>query len=159
MVETSTFDVSDKVAARDLLKASGIVVLDCPLSGTGAQAVHKDLTVYASGPKSAIRQLMPVFDSFSKNCFDLGRFGNGMKMKLMANLLVAIHNVSTVEGLLLGQRWGIKPSKAVKVLSDGAGVLPHTTDSRSLDGRQRLEVSHHESGNLAKGHAADRCGT
>ena len=44
-----------------------------------------------------------------------------MKMKLMANLLVAIHNVSTAEALLLGQRWGIKPSTAVKVLSDGAG--------------------------------------
>jgi 3-hydroxyisobutyrate dehydrogenase-like beta-hydroxyacid dehydrogenase len=44
-----------------------------------------------------------------------------MKMKLMANLLVAIHNVATAEALLLGQRWGIAPSRAVKVLSDGAG--------------------------------------
>jgi 3-hydroxyisobutyrate dehydrogenase-like beta-hydroxyacid dehydrogenase len=51
----------------------------------------------------------------------LGVFGNGMKMKLMANLLVAIHNVSTAEALLLGQRWGISPKKAVEVLSDGAG--------------------------------------
>ncbi len=121
VVETSTLDIADKEAARDLLKASGIVLLDCPLSGTGAQAVHKDLTVYASGPRAAIRRLAPVFAGFSKNCFDLGRFGNGMKMKLMANLLVAIHNVSTAEALLLGQRWGIKPSTAVKVLSDGAG--------------------------------------
>ncbi len=121
VVETSTLDIADKVAARNLLKASGIVMLDCPLSGTGAQAVHKDLTVYASGPKPAIRQLAPVFAGFAKNCFDLGRFGNGMKMKLMANLLVAIHNVSTAEALLLGQRWGIPPSMAVKVLSDGAG--------------------------------------
>ena len=121
VVETSTLDISDKTAARDALQARGIVMLDCPLSGTGAQAVHKDLTVYASGPKAAIRKLAPVFDGFSKNCFDLGPFGNGMKMKLMANLLVAIHNVSTAEALLLGQRWGIRPKDAVKVLSDGAG--------------------------------------
>lgn len=121
VVETSTLDIADKTAARDLLKTKGIVMLDCPLSGTGAQAVHKDLTVYASGPKTAIRQLKPVFAGFSKNCFDLGVFGNGMKMKLMANLLVAIHNVSTAEALLLGQRWGIQPSTAVNVLSDGAG--------------------------------------
>ena len=121
VVETSTLDIADKTAARDILKSSGMVMLDCPLSGTGAQAVHKDLTVYASGPKAAIRRLAPVFDGFSKNCFDLGKFGNGMKMKLMANLLVAIHNVATAEALLLGQRWGIKPSMAVKVLSDGAG--------------------------------------
>jgi 3-hydroxyisobutyrate dehydrogenase-like beta-hydroxyacid dehydrogenase len=121
VVETSTLDIADKTTARNVLKAQGIVLLDCPLSGTGAQAVRKDLTVYASGPKAAIRQLQPVFDGFSKNCFDLGAFGNGMKMKLMANLLVAIHNVSTAEALLLGQRWGIKPTTAVKVLSDGAG--------------------------------------
>jgi L-threonate 2-dehydrogenase len=121
VVETSTLDIADKTAARNALQAKGIVMLDCPLSGTGAQAVHKDLTVYASGPKAAIKKLAPVFAGFSKNCFDLGAFGNGMKMKLMANLLVAIHNVSTAEALLLGQRWGIQPKDAVKVLSDGAG--------------------------------------
>jgi putative dehydrogenase len=132
VVETSTLDITDKTAARDVLQAQGIVMLDCPLSGTGAQAVHKDLTVYASGPKAAIKKLAPVFAGFSKNSFDLGAFGNGMKMKLMANLLVAIHNVSTAEALLLGKRWGIQPKDAVKVLSDGAG------DSRMLQVRGPL---------------------
>jgi putative dehydrogenase len=121
VMETSTLDVNDKKAARDILKAQSIVMLDCPLSGTGAQAAVKDLTVYASGPPSVIRQMAPVFDGFAKNCFDLGAFGNGMKMKLMANLLVAVHNVATAEALLLGQKWGIAPSRAVQVLSDGAG--------------------------------------
>jgi L-threonate 2-dehydrogenase len=121
VMETSTLDVDDKKAARDILKAQSIVMLDCPLSGTGAQAVLKDLTVYASGPRSVIRQMAPVFEGFAKNCFDLGAFGNGMKMKLMANLLVAVHNVATAEALLLGQKWGIAPSRAVQVLSDGAG--------------------------------------
>jgi putative dehydrogenase len=121
VIETSTLDVKDKEAARDLMATKGVVLLDCPLSGTGAQAARKDLTVYASGPASDIRRLAPVFEGFSKAHFDLGSFGKGMKMKLMANLLVAIHNVSTAEALLLGQRWGISPSTAVKVLSDGAG--------------------------------------
>lgn len=121
VIETSTLDSRDKDAARAVAAKSGVVLLDCPLSGTGAQAKRKDLTVYASGPKADIRRLAPVFDGFSKAHFDLGAFGNGMKMKLMANLLVAIHNVSTAEALLLGQRWGISPRKAVEVLSDGAG--------------------------------------
>ena len=121
VVETSTLDITDKEAARRVLAAAGVVLLDCPLSGTGAQAVRKDLTVYASGPAAAIKSLQPVFEGFSKSQFNLGAFGNGMRMKLMANLLVAIHNVATAEALLLGQRWGIKPSDAVKVLADGAG--------------------------------------
>ena len=121
VVETSTLDVADKEAARRVLAAAGVVLLDCPLSGTGAQALRKDLTVYASGSAAAFKKLRPVFEGFSKSQFFLGAFGNGMRMKLMANLLVAIHNVSTAEALLLGQRWGIKPSAAVKVLADGAG--------------------------------------
>ena len=129
VIETSTLDIADKEAACALLAKKGVVLLDCPLSGTGAQAARKDLTVYASGPKAVIQQLAPVFDGFSKAHYELGAFGNGMKMKLMANLLVAIHNVSTAEALLLGQRWGIKPSTAVKVLSTGAG------GSRMLDVR------------------------
>lgn len=121
VVETSTLDIADKEAARRVLAAAGVVLLDCPLSGTGAQAVHKDLTVYASGPAAAIKKLQRVFEGFSNAQFNLGPFGNGMRMKLMANLLVAIHNVSTAEALLLGQRWGIKASEAVKVLAGGAG--------------------------------------
>ena len=121
IAETSTLDIQDKRAAREVLARGGVVLLDCPLSGTGAQALRKDLTVYASGPARAIRRLQPVFEGFSREQFRLGAFGNGMKMKLMANLLVAIHNVSTAEALLLGQRWGIRPADAVKVLAGGAG--------------------------------------
>ena len=121
VIETSTLDIKDKEIARELMAFQGIVMLDCPLSGTGAQAATKDLTVYASGSATDIKRLAKVFEGFSKNHFNLGPFGMGMKMKLMANLLVAIHNVSTAEALLLGQRWGISPSTAVKVLSDGAG--------------------------------------
>jgi 3-hydroxyisobutyrate dehydrogenase-like beta-hydroxyacid dehydrogenase len=121
VIETSTLDLADKFAARRVLSARGVILLDCPLSGTGAQAVRKDLTVYASGPKRVIRRLTEVFNGFSRAHYDLGAFGNGMKMKLMANLLVAIHNVSTAEALLLGQRWGIAAELAIRVLSDGAG--------------------------------------
>jgi 3-hydroxyisobutyrate dehydrogenase-like beta-hydroxyacid dehydrogenase len=121
VIETSTLALADKQVAQKALAARGVVLLDCPLSGTGAQAARKDLVVYASGPRRSIKQLADVFNGFSRAHYNLGAFGNGMKMKLMANLLVAIHNVSTAEALLLGSRWGIKPEDAVRVLSDGAG--------------------------------------
>lgn len=121
VIETSTLDVNDKEAARALLAAHGITLLDCPLSGTGAQAAVKDLSIYTSGPAKVVKQLSAVFDGFTKANYYLGEFGNGMKMKLMANLLVAIHNVSTAEVLLFGERLGISRADAVKVLADGAG--------------------------------------
>lgn len=129
VIETSTLDIQDKMQARNILAAKGVVLLDCPLSGTGAQAARKDLSIYSSGPQKAVQSVQVVFDGFAKANYYLGEFGNGMKMKLMANLLVAIHNVSTAEVLLFGERFGIPASKAVKVLADGAG------GSRMLDVR------------------------
>ena len=135
VVDTSTLDIDDKVTAQKILAKQGITLLDCPLSGTGAQAVRKDLSVYSSGPAKAVQQLTPVFEGFAKANYYLGEFGNGMKMKLMANLLVAIHNVSTAEVLLFGERFGIAPEVAVKVLADGAG------GSRMLDVRGPMMVN------------------
>lgn len=121
LAETSTLPIEDKLAARKLLAKAGIKMIDTPLSGTGAQARTRDLTVYASGEAGAIRQMAEVFKGFSRAQFSVGEFGNGMKMKLVANLLVAIHNVSTAEALLFGKHLGLDTQKMVDVVADGAG--------------------------------------
>ncbi|MBL8385271.1 MAG: NAD(P)-dependent oxidoreductase [Burkholderiales bacterium] len=121
VAETSTLPVADKERARRRLAAAGIVLLDCPLSGTGAQARVRDLAVYASGPARAIRAFAPVFDGFARARYDVGGFGNGMRMKLVANLLVAIHNIAAAEAILFGERAGLDPAQVVQVVADGAG--------------------------------------
>lgn len=121
VAETSTLPVDAKQRAHDLLRAKGITLLDCPLSGTGAQAITRDLAVYASGDAAAIADIQPVLDGFARVTYVIGSFGQGMQMKLMANLLVSIHNLSTAEALLMGSRMGIDMDIAVKVLADGAG--------------------------------------
>jgi L-threonate 2-dehydrogenase len=121
VAETSTLPESAKRRAHDLLARHGITLLDCPLSGTGAQAVNRDLAVYASGDAAAIKAFAPVFEGFARVRYDVGAFGNGTRMKLVANLLVAIHNVSTAEAILMGARAGLDPAQIVKVVADGAG--------------------------------------
>ena len=100
VIETSTLPIAIKEQARKLLAVTGITLLDCPLSGTGAQARVKDLAVYASGQRSAYRRCRPIFEGFARTHFFLGPFGAGSKMKFLANLLVAIHNVSAAEALV-----------------------------------------------------------
>lgn len=122
VIETSTLPIAVKETARKRLAAAGVTLLDCPLSGTGAQAKVKDLAVYASGPRAAIRRCIPVFKGFARAYYDLGAFGNGSKMKFAANLLVAIHNVSAAEAIVLARKSGLDPALAVRVLGDGAGA-------------------------------------
>jgi putative dehydrogenase len=121
VVETSTLPIKEKIKARNTLKKKGITLLDCPLSGTGAQAKVGDLVVFASGDKAAFKKAVPVFKGFSRGHHYLGEFGNGSKMKFVANLMVAIHNVSAGEAFALGIKAGLKPKDIFDVQANSAG--------------------------------------
>lgn len=121
IAECSTFSIEDKERAEKALRKAGHTLLDCPVSGTGAQAAVKDLVVYASGDSKAIRKLRPHFADFSRQAHDLGAFGNGSKMKYVANLLVAIHNVAAAEAMVLGMKAGLDPKQIFEFGTGGAG--------------------------------------
>jgi 3-hydroxyisobutyrate dehydrogenase-like beta-hydroxyacid dehydrogenase len=121
VIEASTFSLDDKQAAAKVLRKAGHVMLDCPVSGTGAQAANKDLVVYASGDSATIRKARPVFAGFARQVEDLGTFGNGSRMKYVANLLVAIHNVAAAEAMVLGMKAGLDPEQIFKLATAGAG--------------------------------------
>ena len=121
VIELSTLSLADKLDFEAILKAAGHVALDCPLSGTGAQAKVRDLVVYASGDSRAIAQCMSLFADFAKQSADLGRYGNGSRMKFIANHLVAINNVAAAEAMILAERAGLDPQMVVEMVGPGAG--------------------------------------
>ena len=114
--------LEDKLAFAAALHEAGHIALDCPISGTGAQAVRKDLVVYASGDTAAIAELEPFFAAFSRAVHDVGAYGNGSRMKFVANLLVAIHNVASAEAMVLGMKAGLDPELLVKLVGAGVGT-------------------------------------
>ena len=121
IVEASTFTLEDKSRAEAALRKAGHVMLDCPMSGTGAQAKVRDLVVYASGGSAEIKKLKPVFAGFTRAVHDVGVFGNGSRMKYVANLLVAIHNVASAEAMVLGIKSGLPPQLIFDLIKTGAG--------------------------------------
>jgi 3-hydroxyisobutyrate dehydrogenase-like beta-hydroxyacid dehydrogenase len=121
VVETSTLALADKLRAERALKQAGHRLLDCPISGTGAQAKHRDIVVYASGDAGTIKRLRPLFAGFARATHDLGAFGNGSRMKYVANLLVAIHNVASAEAMVLGMKAGLPPQTIYDMARHGAG--------------------------------------
>jgi L-threonate 2-dehydrogenase len=121
VIELSTLSLADKLRFEAILQAAGHSALDCPLSGTGAQAKLRDLVVYASGDTKAIEKCMGLFADFAKQSADLGRYGNGSRMKFVANHLVAINNVAAAEAMLLAERAGLDPKMVVDMVGPGAG--------------------------------------
>jgi len=121
IVEMSTFTLEDKTRAGAVLRKAGHVMLDCPVSGTGAQAKVKDLVVYASGDAAEVKKLRPVFADFTRAVHGVGEFGNGSRMKYVANLLVAIHNVASAEAMVLGMKAGLPPQLIFDLVTAGVG--------------------------------------
>ena len=121
VIEATTFKLEDKAAAATVLRKAGHALLDCPVSGTGIQAKAKDLVIYASGGSPEIKKLRPLFADFTRAVHDLGEFGNGSRMKYVANLLVAIHNVASAEAMVLGIKAGLPPQLIYDQIRIGAG--------------------------------------
>lgn len=122
VADLSTLTLECKSANLRRLEMLGIDFLDCPMSGTGAQAHNGDVAIYVSGSEDAFTFCKPLFDDFARTCLYLGEFGNGSKMKFVANLLVAIHNVAAAEAMLLGERCGLDPDVVAKTIAAGAGT-------------------------------------
>ena len=106
VIEASTFPLDAKLRARDLLAARGQILLDCPVSGTGAQAAVADLVIFASGDPAAIGRCREIFDRIGRRHINLGEFGAGMKLKIIANHLVTIHNVAAGEAMAFAAKAG-----------------------------------------------------
>jgi L-threonate 2-dehydrogenase len=137
VVEASTFTLADKERAEAVLRKVGHIMLDSPVSGTGAQAQTKDLVIYASGDSKSIAKLKPMYAAFSRMAYDLGAFGNGSRMKYVANHLVAIHNVASAEAMVLGMKAGLDPQVIFDTVTTGAG------NSRIFELRAPMMVSQH----------------
>lgn len=122
VIETSTLDVAGKEHALAMTAGSAVTLLDCPLSGTAAQARRRDVVVYSSGDEDAVERCADVLAGFARSTVHLGAFGNGTRMKLVANHLVTVHNAAAAEAMVLAERCGLDPARALAALTSGAGT-------------------------------------
>ena len=135
LIDMNTISLEDKLETRDKLQKLNIQMVDAPVSGTGAQAKEKDIVVMSSGDPKVVNECDIIFKSFSKQNINVGEFGNGIKFKILANLLVTVHNTVTAEALLLGQKAGLDSNMIYEVLNAGAAT------SVMLDKRMPLMIN------------------
>ena len=135
LIDMNTISLDDKLETKNKLDKLNINMVDAPVSGTGAQAKVKDIVVMSSGDKIIIDECEDIFRSFSKQNIYVGEFGNGIKFKILANLLVTVHNTVTAEALLLGQKVGLEEKMIYEVLNAGAAT------SVMLDKRMPLMIN------------------
>ncbi len=135
VMETGTFTLDDKMAAKERIERSGAVALDCPVSGTGAQAAKADLVIMASGPAEAIARARKYTGHISHTLIEAGDYGAGSRLKYVANHAVALHNCAAAETLHYADALGLDRDTVYRMLSGGAG------QSRMSDLRMPLMIA------------------
>lgn len=122
IIDLSTYPLTDKEAFARRVADTGSSLMDAPISGVPTMVAARGGIIFASGDKDAYDRAKPVYDAMSDKAFYLGKFGDGLKMKFVANTLVSIHILATAEALALGRKAGLDGDLMVKVLSPSAAT-------------------------------------
>jgi putative dehydrogenase len=122
IVQMSTISpVLTERLAREL-PPRGLGFLDCPVSGTSAMVERGQGVIFVGGERALFERWQPVLAAVLPGPVYIGRAGQAMTLKLVANLLVALHSAAAAEALTLARRAGLDLDVVLDVLGAGAAT-------------------------------------
>ncbi len=121
LLETSTLKIPEKIEAAQLLKVSGKIFLDAPISGTTPLVKAMKGALFIGGDKEAYEKCVPIIEAFTAKNTHVGEVGDGSKMKYLANYLVYVQTVAAAECFTLGQKAGFDPKMIYETIKASAG--------------------------------------
>ena len=114
--------------------ARGLAFLDCPISGTSGMVAQGHGVIFVGGERADYERWKPLLESILPRAVHVGRPGQAMVLKLVANLLVALNSAAAAEAVNLARRSGLDPQVVLDVLGTGAAT------SRMLEVRGPMMV-------------------
>ncbi|CAH9114324.1 unnamed protein product [Cuscuta epithymum] len=123
-IHMSTVDVDTSSKINEAVISRGGTFLEAPVSGSKKPAEDGQLVILAAGEKDLYSQLLPAFDVLGKKSFFLGQVGNGAKMKLVVNMIMASMMTAFAEGLVLADKSGLDQQTLLDVLNVGPVANP-----------------------------------
>jgi 3-hydroxyisobutyrate dehydrogenase len=120
-VELGSHAVPDKEQYVTPFAQKGAMFLDGEVSGTPGMVAARKAVIYLAGDKQACSAAQRVIAGFSDECLYFGPFGAASRVKLVNNLLVAVHIAATAEAMALGLKAGVDVDLMIKAIADGSG--------------------------------------
>jgi 3-hydroxyisobutyrate dehydrogenase-like beta-hydroxyacid dehydrogenase len=112
-------DTCRRLAER--AQASGVGLIDAPVSGGGPAAEAGRLLVMVGGDDETVQRCRPVFASYGDPVVHLGPVGAGQVTKLLNNAAFTAHLGVAASLLALGQSLGVDQLRLADVISHGSG--------------------------------------
>ena len=113
-------DATRSMAER--IAASGIAMIDAPVSGGVSRARTGELAIMGGGETADIDRAEAVLKAMGNSIIRTGSIGSAHAMKALNNLVSAGGFLIGIEALLIGQRFGLDPALMVDVLNVSTGM-------------------------------------
>ena len=101
------------------LAASGVKMLDAPVSGGQVGAEKATLSIMVGGQPEVFEQIKPYFELMGKNIVHVGDNGDGQTCKVANQIVVALTIEAIGEALLFASKAGADPAKVRAALLGG----------------------------------------
>jgi 3-hydroxyisobutyrate dehydrogenase-like beta-hydroxyacid dehydrogenase len=121
VVELGSHLIPDKERQIAPLAEKGSKFLDGEVGGTPSMVTARKAVVYLAGDAEAAKQVEPVVRGFTDVYHYFGAFGAASKVKLVNNLLVAVHMAATGEAMALALKTGVDIDLLIKAVVSGSG--------------------------------------
>jgi 3-hydroxyisobutyrate dehydrogenase len=120
-IDSSTIDVADARAARDLVVGAGHRAIDAPVSGgvVGAEAGTLTFMVGAEGDDFATAE--PILTVMGGRVVHCGGSGAGQAAKVCNNMILGVSMIAVCEAFVLGEKLGLTHEALFDVASAASG--------------------------------------
>ena len=117
----STVSLKTSIESHRLLNEKGISFLDAPISGGPVGAKDGTLSIMVGGKLDDYTKALPYYKMMGSTVKHIGKTGTGTAMKLINQLLTAVHTTAAAEAISLANAVGITINDAMEILSVSFG--------------------------------------
>jgi 3-hydroxyisobutyrate dehydrogenase-like beta-hydroxyacid dehydrogenase len=116
LLDTTTGDPVRTPALGQRLARGGVDYLEVPISGSSEQTRRGEATALVAGPATAVARCRNVLACIAPQHIEVGGWGNGVRMKLVTNLVLGLNRAALAEGLAFAKAIGLDAASALNVL-------------------------------------------
>ena len=120
VVDCSTISPAATRGFAERLAASGVGLVDAPVSGGSEGAEKGTLTIMVGGTETDVGRARPVLEAMGSSITHMGPVGAGQATKAVNQVILAGTYLGVAEGIVLALKAGLDPEKVVSALSGGA---------------------------------------
>lgn len=121
LIDMTTSTPNSMAQVERAISAAGGRVLDAPVSGGTTGAIAGSLTIMVGGDVSLLEEQRPLLQHMGTRIVHVGAVGQGKVVKIINQMMAAIHLLTMGEAFALGVRSGADPNTMYDVIKESSG--------------------------------------